>query len=171
MEIEKLNKMELEVLKSKIDNKIKEIARQEIANEKAKNRIKNKTKLSQLSKNDSIFGINFTSKRYYKGYAKIILTENDNGFTSYSTFNDKTAHGLGCSSAFNNDYLEKHYFLVEFCSSFYFFTLRPDDWQEDLKDAMDFHTKQKRERLNNEIKGNKNIIKHFIIENANLIDD
>jgi hypothetical protein len=166
MKINDLNKKELINLREEIDCRIKEQEQIEKDIEKAKKSITNKSKLSHLYKNDSIYGISFKGDKIYeKGYAKIKIGKIEDGYADYSTFDDKTPHGLGCSSSINAKYMDKHYFLVGFCGGhYYFFTLKPEKWEEDIKDALDTYLKTKRNNFNNEIKVARNNIKSFIKE-------
>ena len=137
MNIEGLNKAELLELKEAIDNRIKELDKP--------------VKLdSKLSKCNKIYCIVFNdSKIYGRDYIDISFGESKNGYTNFSC-NHKTKT-MGCSASIMDEYMDKSYFLFEFCNSMYFFTLKPNDWKEDLLDEMNVHIKYKNESFEKDI--------------------
>lgn len=159
MDLKKLKKEELLKLKGDIESQISFIdsIKTEIQTSK------DKTKLSGLKKGDKIFCICFNgSKIYNMDYVKIHFYENekDNAWTNYSTEHDTKP--MGCSSAIKTDSMNNHYFLNEISSHFYFFTLKPENWKNDLKLALDDNIKSRKNYFNQGINKLKNKIKSLI---------
>jgi len=166
MDIKKLKRDELLKLKSEIESQLKdiEILKKQVVKEKSND----KTKLSHLEKDDKIFCINFRgSEIYHIDYVKINLYKKDEeGYEE--CINYSSSHNtkpMGCSSCFNEYYMDKHYFLVIFPSSMYFFTLKPESWQDDIKLALDFQIKLKKRFFDKEINGLKLDVKNLISKN------
>lgn len=137
MNIEGLNKSELLELKEAIDNMIKELDKP--------------VKLdSKLSKCNKIYCIIFDdSKIYIEDYVDISFGESKNGYTNFSC-RHKTKT-MGCSASIRDEYMDKSYFLFEFCNSMYFFTLKPESWKEDILQAMETNIEYKNEYFEKDI--------------------
>jgi hypothetical protein len=65
--------------------------------------------------------------------------------------------------------MNNHYFLSEFYSSMYFFTLKPETWIDDLKSEVKRLTKVKKEQSQKEILKFKHDVDDFIKTNKNLL--
>lgn len=138
MDIEKLNKKELLKLKDDIDNQIKVID-ENIINKK---KIGEKSKISDLSKGDKIYCINFSGDNvYHKDYVSISFNEiNESQSIYYGYVKFSTEHKtkpMGCSSVLSKESFDNHYFLSDFVSSMYFFTLKPETWRNDLNSELE----------------------------------
>lgn len=155
MDIKNLNKNELLSLKTEIDTHLEHINKVE--------RLKNKTTLSELKDNDEIYCINFNGSGYNQyDFVKISIFErtDNKDYVSYSTKHDSKP--MGCSSSFHKDFLKKHYFLNEFLSSAFFLTLKPENWKEDLKLALDFQIELKRKNFEKDLQKTINTVNDFI---------
>lgn len=165
MDIKKLKKEELLKMKDEINSQLKYI--DELKKDKES---KKKPSLSDLSKNDKIFCINFSgSKIHNMGWVKINFYKKDQedyiGWTNFST-NHNT---MGCSSSLKDECMDNHFFLSEFHSSFYFFTLKPQNWKEDLKSELIRLIKSKEEKFNKNILKFKDSINNLI--NSDHVDE
>ena len=179
MDIKNLNETELLNLKKDIDMDIKNLNETELLNLKkdidlqlehiAKiNRLKSKTSLSELTNDDEIYCINFNNDGIYKhDFVKIKIYENIvDDIWNFSTKHDTLP--LGCSSSFHNDYMKKHYFLSMFTSSMFFFTLKPENWKNDLKLALDFQINLKKQYFDRDVQCLKNQVMNVISTDINF---
>lgn len=143
MDIKKLDKSELLNLKADIETQLEYINKVD--------RLKNKKNLSELTKDDEIYCINFNDSKIYKhDFVKITTSEckHSDDWVKFSA-----SSPMGCSASFHKDYLNKHYFLSLFSgNSMYFFTLKPENWKEDLKSASDFQIELRKQSFDKEIK-------------------
>lgn len=157
-----MNKEELLEEKSKLEknlidvnNKLNIIKINEEDEIKRKDSVKNKTKLSQLTSNDIVFKISYV---YWKkevtwvGYVDVNHCEYDEK-DNYYTFgvNHKT-EPEGFSTGFPTKYGDKHCVLLDFTSSLYFITMKPETWEEDIKESLKEYLATKKQRYNNEVK-------------------
>lgn len=157
MDIKNLNKNELLSLKTEIDTQLEYINKVE--------RLKNKTTLSELKDNDEIYCINFNNSGYNQyDFVKIKihpLSDDREDYVIYSTKHNSKP--MGCSASFHKNYFKKHYFLGEFSSgTFFFLTLKPENWKEDLKLALDFQIELRRENFEKEVQKTINTVTDFI---------
>lgn len=148
MNIDNLTKGELLKIRDDINSRL------EYINElkETKKNSKDINTLSDIGKNDKIFSINFYgSKKYQMDYVKITFNKRDDtDWINFSTSHDTKP--IGCSSALRKECMGNHFFLSEFCSSMYFFTLKPESWKEDLKSELIRLTRFKENNFKNEIK-------------------
>lgn len=168
IELENLTKPELLKLKEDIESQLKYIddlngLGPEIKPSLAKN------KLSDLKPNDLIFCINFDGRKIYQmDYVKITFNKkNDKDWTNFRAEHDTKP--MGCSSSMDTESMNNHYFLSEFSSSMYFFTLKPQTWKTDLKSEAQRLVKIKKEYNNKNIKIFKTKISD-LIKAANKLD-
>lgn len=167
MDLKKLNKEELTKLKKDIELELEII--KNIKSERKKSKEKNT--LSDLNKNDKIFCFNFyDSEIYNMDYVEINFQKKDsdiyNNYTKFSTNHDTKP--MGCSSSIINECMNNHYFLSDFVSSMYFYTLKPESWKIDLKSELDRLVKSKEIKFNAEVEITKNKITNLI--NNNEVD-
>jgi hypothetical protein len=125
MDILNLSKDELLKIREDIDNQITYI-----------DELQGKEKLSELRRGDRIFAMNFTHDGHIHNmdYVDIILFMRDDGLMGFST--SHPTKPMGCSATTEADCMGRHYFLSEFSSSMYFFTLRPHTWKTDIKSEL-----------------------------------
>lgn len=164
------SKLERELMR--IDNELDSIRRNENDEIKRKNNVKNKTKLSQLTSDDSVFKIsyNFLKKEvYWTGYVDVEYCEYDKEFNYYKFSVSHKTKPEGFSTRFPMKYGDKHCVLLDFTSSLYFITMRPEAWEEDLKDSMKEYLATKKEKYNNEVKSFKGHIKEMSKSYSNLL--
>ncbi len=161
MDLNKLKKDELLKLKDDIDSQLKYIdsLKKDIKLSNEKNR------LLDLKHDDKIFCIDFRgSEIFHMDYVKInFRKQDDKDYINFSTKHD--TKNIGCSSILLEESMDKHYFLSEFYSSMYFFTLKPESWREDLKNELERTIKNKRVYFNEEISKLKNTINSLIKSN------
>ena len=171
--------MNIEIIKNNVE-KLLELKDQIDSRVKYLNKIKKETKkvneknfLCDLEKDDKIFCIHFIDLKIYDmDYVKINFykkeDENYSGYTNFSTESDTKP--IGCSSALKDECMNNHYFLSEFGTQhFYFFTLKPQNWKNDLNCELNRLVKSKKNRFNEEIEKFKNSI-HSIILNDEVND-
>ena len=169
IDLKKLEREDLLKLKRDIENQLEFI-------DNFKNEIqlsKEKTTLLDL-KNDKIFCISFSgSKIHNVDYVKINFNKNkDKNWTNFST--EHNTKPMGCSSSVEDECMNNHCFLSEFSSnSFYFFTLKPENWKIDLKLEIERSVKLKKKYFNEDIKKFKRNMNTLIKNNDvdNLIND
>lgn len=139
MNVKNLSKSELLSIRSDIDSQLEYLDSVEEAVKAAVKKNSEKTKLSELEKNDMIFCIVFNgSKIYNMDYVKINFYKEEREeykeFTNFtSSHSDKP---MGCSSCVRNEVMDNSYFLSSSVSSYRFFTMNPKTWKEDLKSEM-----------------------------------
>ncbi len=168
MDIKKLKKEELLKMRDQINSQLKYI--DELKKEVKKS--SEKKSLSDLNKNDKIFCINFHGSEIYNiDYVEINFYKEDRedyiGWTNFSTKHNTKP--MGCSSALKDECMYNHYFLSDICSSFYFFTLNPQSWKEDLKSELNRLIKLKEQNFNKDILKFKGSINDLM--NYNDIDE
>lgn len=129
-------------------------------------------KLSELKKDDKVLCINFSGYDVYKmGYVTLEFRKDDRkDWQGGQHFNAIGETGLGCSSWIRNEQLKKHCFLSDFGGYYYFFTLKPEQWKEDLKDELNSLIKRRKENFNKEMKKLSNKIDFLILANNNKSD-
>ena len=153
MDIENLNKTELLNLRVDIEKQLDHLDKMD--------RLKNRTNLSELERDDEIYCIHFNGSEIYKhDFVNITISERNDGWMSFSA-----SSPMGCSSQFHKDHLNKHYFLSLFSDSMYFFTLKPENWKDDLKLALDFQMNLKQEFFDKEVKKLRNNVMDVICNN------
>lgn len=138
MDIEKLNEDELLTMRAHINEQLKKINKIR----KNEGKQKSKKKLSDLCEKDEIFYICFRGSNIFNmGLTNFILhgKRSDSEYYNYTSTN-------GVSSCLNQADLNLPYFLDEFTSSMYFFTMRPSKWRPDLETAMNAHIIRMTER-------------------------
>lgn len=117
---------------------------------------KRPTKLSEIENGDKIFCINFNETEIYvNDYFDIIFYEpvtvgSLSGFTKFKTYNNELK--TGCLSYLKTDLMENHCFLSDLSSSFYFFTLNPQSWKEDLLLEINKFIRNKQEEFDKKMK-------------------
>jgi len=172
-DVRKLNKEQLLELKTNIDARLRHMEQEEKKQIKKqiKEQLKNKTILSDLDDEDSIFCVNFSGSKIYNAeYVKIYFSQRMDDYTKVTTQHDSLS--MGCSASIRSELMEGHYFLLVFSSCMYFFTLKSETWKEDIKKALDFHIKIKKENTNKNIKELKDNLKNFMsAENNKIIKD
>ena len=161
MDIKNLKKEELLIMREEIDSQLKYIDEIKIEIKKSKE----KKSLSDLKKGDKIFCINFYgSKIYHMDYVEINFHKQDKenyvGWTNFSTKHN--IKPMGCSSCLKDECMYNHFFLSEFSSSNYFFTLKPQSWKEDLNSELVRLIKLKEENFNKDIDKFKQVINNLI---------
>lgn len=121
------------------------------------------TKLQDLKKDSKVFCIQFyDSEIYNMDYVKINFYTDDRFKEWYKFSAEHELKPMGAYSSVQKIKLKKHYFLSEFTSCMYFFTLKPDNWRIDLKKELDIHIKNKKKLFNNELIIFKNKIDNLI---------
>ena len=166
MNLKKMNREELLKMKFDIEEQLNFV-------DSIKTEIKvssEKNCLSDLKKNDKIFVINFRDgKIYHMDYVKINFSKSERDeYFNFSTEHDTKP--MGCSSVVSGECMSNHYFLSEFCSNiFYFFTLKPESWKDDLKSEIARLSKRKKEIFNKELKSFKTNVSALIQNNE--VDD
>lgn len=169
MKIEKLSREQLIELKSNIDLQISQLEREE--HNKKLNSIKSFEKLSDMKRGGDIFCINFSGEKIYNmDFVHIDFSRNDGqGYTRFGTSHETKP--MGCSSWINDDDLSNHCFLSEFCGpSYYFFTLKPKTWREDLMWELKKMVSRKKKRYGDEIKNSENTVKP-LLKSSEQVDD
>lgn len=161
MDIKNLKKEELLIMREEIDSQLKYIDEIKIEIKKSKE----KKSLSDLKKNDKIFCIKFYgSKIYHMDYVEInFYKQNKEDYVGWTNFSTKhNTKPMGCSSCLEDECMYNHFFLSEFSSSNYFFTLKPQSWKEDLKSELIRLITLKEENFNKEIHKFKDSINNLI---------
>lgn len=118
MELKNLKKEELLKLKNAIEVRLKDFE---------------KCKLTDLETNDEIFCIKFKDSIIWNmDYVKINFYKNDirKDFVNFLTSHDSKP--MGCGSSVEAKCMNNHCFLSDFGYSLYFFTLKPENWKNDL---------------------------------------
>ena len=167
MDLTKLSNEELRRLKKTVENQI-------IYNENLKLIVKeseNKEILSDLNHNgDSILCISFHSGVVsYVDYVKFYYYPQNAEYVKFSTSHETLP--IGCSSSFHIDSLNNHCFLSEFSSyHFYFFTLKPDLWREDIRKEIEKLNEIKTTRFTNELNASNSYIENLVL-NDKLVDE
>tara|TARA_R110000803_G_C11785883_1_gene297300 strand:+ start:80 stop:598 length:519 start_codon:yes stop_codon:yes gene_type:complete len=159
--LNKLNEKELFNLKNKIDVKLTDIETTKKMGKEFKSQ--NTQCLGHLEKDDLILCINFSGEKIYNiDYVNIRFgkKEDSGSYTNFTASHD--TNKIGCSSALSDEYLHEQYFLSDFTSSWYFFTLSPNTWKDDLVSAMKKYKNRKKEYYTNEVNSKVNNIKKFI---------
>jgi len=157
MNIDNLTKEELLKLKSQIDYNLKNIEQDEIDVINRKNSVKNKTKLSQLTTNDRIFGIRISGN---KGHSLVESTDEISStwkvdiidYCDITEYTDKSRRGgewhrinishltkpFGLGTSLSDEEVDKHY-ILSLCTSKngydQFYTLKPETWETDIVEA------------------------------------
>lgn len=159
MDINDLKKEELLKLRDEIDlqlYRIKQIDELKIEINKSKE----KTSLLDLDKNDKIFCmVIYNSKIYKMDYVEITFSKHIdkyNGWTDFSTIHNTKS--MGCSSSVKDECMSNYFFLSDFAPSFYFFTLKPENWRNDLNLELIRHIKEKENNFNENIQKIKETI-------------
>lgn len=62
----------------------------------------------------------------------------------------------GFSTGFPTKYEDKHCVLLDFNSSLYFITMKPETWEEDMKESLKEYLATKKELYNKKVKNFKN---------------
>lgn len=168
MDIKELKKDDLLKLKDEIDlqlDRIKHIDELKIEINKSKE----KTSLSDLDKNDKIFCmIIYDSKIYKMDYVEITFSKHIdqyNGWTNFSVTNP-----CGCSSSVKDECMSNYCFLSDFGSSYYFFTLKPENWRNDLNLELIRYIKEREIVFNKDIQKFKDTI-YKVIEDDDHVDE
>jgi len=171
--IENLKESELLELKSEIDNQLKIIEQDKFDIIKQKNDVKNKTQLSQLVQNDSIFGIGFSSNGlgvYFMGYCDVRNYTVVKGSNYDDISVGHKTEPFGISTSIRKERTDKSYCLFFCISSVYFFTLKPETWQGDMQEALSYQIKQKRKQTQRDIKNLKKEV-GFAIKDCDKINN
>ncbi len=164
MEIKNLKKEELLKLKNDIDSQLVYLESLKVEKEK----LKDKTILSGLEKGDKIFCINFNgSKIYHMDFVKINFYKQDKeGYENWRNFS--TSHDtkpMGLSASILETEMDKHYFLIEVSGLMFFYTLKLDTWETDLRRALDIEIEFKTIQLNKDIKKLRTKVEDLISNN------
>ena len=153
-------------LENKTDEELESI-QQNINDELKGRKLKKdlKERLCDLEHGDKIYCIIFNNKGKinYRDYVDISLRKGKDGWYDYNIEHDTKP--MGCSNCSVRN-VQKHYMLHEFLSSNHFFTLKPDNWIEDLQTVIKEKNIRRYEILDKEVaKINKNIesiIKNYV---------
>ena len=155
MNIETMNKKELQSLRVKIDKQIHKIEDRE---KESKGIQKAKSNFLQIQGQDKVFCVHFNGKEKHDiEYVYMTFTKNK-GYYNYSASKNK----INCASTVDLETMHKHCFLDEFTSSWYFFTLKPETLEQDLIEELNYNIKKKRKKLQKEISKNKKNIRDFL---------
>ena len=178
MDLKKLNKSELQKLKSEIDVQIKAIDDEATKRSKKESelslieRSKNIACLKDMRQNDAIFCISYYSGRNIGvdriGYCYLKSLNKDEKYGGYRISVGHDTEPLGSSSGISDDEANKHYYLSKMCESYHFYTLRPEQWKEDLQEALDYLIKERRKYFNRDNKVIRDDIKSIMSEEAKI---
>lgn len=186
--VDHLNKYELLELKRDINNRLKEIKDDEIDVTNRKNNVKNKTKISQLTQKDRMFGIGFgldNGGEYLKvldtkwsvhliDYCDVTeFTEKSKRDSEYHRFGvSHKTKPFGISTSLTDEEVDKHYMLsINSSSSGYggFYTLFPETWEKDIVEALEERISWRNENFEKDINKLKRKIK-LVIDNKETIN-
>lgn len=134
--INDLTKEELLSIRNKIDLRLESIEKESDKNPLRLKDLKGDSKILCLR-----ISVNGNLEMDYTNI-KFIDRSDVEEYVGFSTSHPKKP--LGCSSSILRKYMDGHCFLSDFTSSIYFFTLKPETWEEDLNDMI----KQKAEDKN-----------------------
>jgi len=139
MNVKNLSKSELLSIRGDIDSQLEYLNSVEEVVKAAVKKNSEKTKLSDLEKDDMVFCIIFNGSRiYHMDYVSINFyreeREEYKEFTNFSSSHPNKP--MGCSSCVRNEVMDNSYFLLDSISSYRFFTMNPKTWKEDLKSEM-----------------------------------
>lgn len=172
MEVSKLSETQLLNLKEEIEREVKIREFEKLDTIKRKDSVRNKTKLSQLTCNDRMFGIGFSlrdKKLHFIGYCDVhSYEERIDGDARISVGHKKEPFGV--TMTINKETTQKHYFSNYSFSSTMFFTLKPETWQEDLQEDLKVVIGWKRKRYREETKELKDSVKNIIKEQDRIND-
>jgi hypothetical protein len=145
MNLKDLNKEELLKIKEEAELLIKNIE----DNKSAYKVLKQKGTLSNMKNGDNIFYIDFNGSKIFNiGFDKITFYKKDD--PSYKNYTSFTAAN-GLTSAITDDCLYRHYFLIECCSNMYFYTLKPENWINDLNSELTRLCEVKKKKFDEEL--------------------
>jgi hypothetical protein len=152
--LDNLTENELLDLKNQITGKIKKIKEAEKEEIDRKNSVKNKTKLSQLTSQDRIFGIRISGNighRMVESNEDISTTWKVDivDYCNVTEYTDKSRRGsewhrinishptesFGLGTSLSDEEVDKYYILaIDISSNGYnqFYTLRPETWETDI---------------------------------------
>jgi len=167
MNIDNLTKEELLKLKSQIDYNLKNIEQDEIDVINRKNSVKNKTKLSQLTTNDRIFGIRISGNECTDEISstwKVDIID----YCNITEYTDKSGRGgewhrikishptkpFGLGTSLSDEEFDKHYILsLDTSKNGYdqFYTLNPESWEADIVKAYSEMVEGRKSRYESEI--------------------
>ena len=166
--IDNLNESELLTLKSEIDEQLKVKEQNRLDLIKRKDSVKNKTKICELTQNDRMFGIGLSSNDlevYFMDYCDV-NDYNDKEISNYHNISvGHKTKPFGISTSIHKKRINKHYFLsLSKMKSGYdlFFTLKPETWEEDLQEALEYKLRKEKKHFNKEIKFLKKKVKYII---------
>lgn len=130
MDFTKMKKERLLEARVEIENQIKYL--NDIKAESNKLRYKNR--LSDLEKGDKIFCIHIGKNGHYDmDFVKISFSKTNEPYTvtQFSTKHD--TQPLNCGGYVEDECMGSHCFIADFCSSYYFCTLKPYSWKKDFE--------------------------------------
>lgn len=147
MDLKTLNKAELLKIKEDVELELKNIDRIKKDSKSLK-----KGTLSSLKNGDKIFCICFHGSKIFNiDYVNITFykIDGDEKWLKYSTSHPQKP--MGESSGIEYECMDKHYYLHESCSRFSFYTLKPENWREDLKLELKRHTENREIKFKEEM--------------------
>jgi hypothetical protein len=170
--INKLDKEELKKLKIDIDLQLAEIERRE--QEENLNSISSFTKLSEMKRGGKILCIHFHQGKVYEvDFVEIKFSKSKEGH-GYRFSTSHKFKPLGCSSWLSEEEIEEHCFLSDFSlsdrSNFYFYTLKPETWEEDLRILCGKHLHERRVTYEKELEILKNRLNE-LFDSSKQIED
>lgn len=175
--IDNLTEEQLRVLQNQIKDKLKKIKGAEKVEIDGKNSIKNKTKLSQLTTNDWIFGIGIggirghsldenkdelkTWRVFIMDYCKITeYTDKSKRNSEWHRINfSHPTESFGLGTSLTDEQVDKHYILsLDTSTNGYdqFYTLIPETWETDILNAYNDLMESKRKYFED----NSNILRN-----------
>lgn len=163
--LEDLNKTELLRLKAEVAIQLKTIELLEKNADLRKHNTKDKTKISQLTTKDTMFGILFTKndmKIHDVDYCNVEICEKYNdGDYKLNVSHDTKPMGV-YNMWVSKERSELPYFCHFSLSSISFFTIRPETWQEDLKESMKHEIDLEKSSFKREVKKIKDSVKAIL---------
>ncbi len=186
--INNFTEAELLNLKNEIDNRLRQIQEDSLDEVKRKDSVKNKTKLSQLTSKDRIFGIGFGLDRengkflkeldakwsvHIVDFCDVKYTDKKNRDTEWNRIGiSHKTKPFGISISIDDQEADKSYLLyLDTDSGGYdgFFTLSPQTWEKDLQEALEYKISQRKKHFKQDIKKLKSKVK-LVIENKEKIN-
>ena len=161
----KLDENELIDLRTQINNRIK-AARKEAGDDlKRQESVGGKTKLTQLTHTDRIFVIctEYNEVRRMGYYNVHSVKKGENNSEWYSFYIGDVGGSFDTIEANNHYLLYKRNDYLQ-----YFFTLKPETWQEDIKSALEYQLKRERAFHRKQYKRMTNEVKSFLLESDKI---
>ena len=126
-----------------------------------------KTLIKNIGTDDLIYSIEFRLSDgviYDKDYVDISIGDDiTDGYVSFHT--DHKTKPMGCATSMRVEDLERHFTLHDFTGHYKFFTLKPENWKEDLMTAFAIEIGEKQRKMNDEIRVMSTNLQKFIDNN------